>query len=250
MNFQTIRIVGVASFVSAVSLAVAQEGPGVGPEATEVWEPVPAVVTPGTVGAPPSDAIVLFDGSGLSQWQHRDGSDVGWSLEDGVVTVVPGTGDIVTRNAFGDMQLHVEWRAPGEIEGDGQGRGNSGIFIQQRYEVQILDSHDNRTFSNGQAASIYKQHVPLVNASRPPGEWQAYDIFFTAPRFAADGSVMTPAYVTVLHNGILVQNNAEISGPVRHLGEPYYQPHTLKQPLQLQDHQNPVSFRNIWIREL
>ena len=161
-----------------------------------------------------------------------------------------GTGDIFTRESFGDIQLHVEWRTPAIIEGEGQGRGNSGIIIQQRYEVQVLDSWENRTYSNGQAASIYKQHIPQVNASRPPGEWQSYDIFFTAPRFAEDGSLTAPAYVTVLHNGVLVQNHVEIAGPTRFIGEPSYKAHPLRQPLQIQDHSNPVSFRNIWIREL
>ena len=250
MNIFCFRIGGAAFCLSLVALACAQEDPSGNPADTEIWEPEPIVVTAGTGGAPPSDAIVLFDGSDLGQWQHRDGSDVQWSLEDGVVTVVPGTGDIVTRDAFGDMQLHVEWRTPAVVEGEGQGRGNSGIMIQQRYEVQVLDSYENRTYSNGQAASIYKQHIPLVNASRPPAEWQSYDIFFTAPRFAADGTLTTPAYVTVVHNGVLVQDHVEIAGPVRFIGAPYYQPHALRQPLQLQDHRNPVSFRNIWIREM
>ena len=232
------------------TLALAQEAPRGNPADTEVWEPEPAAVTPGAGGAPPSDAIVLFDGSDFDRWQHTDGSDVQWSLEDGTVTVVRGTGDIITRDSFGDIQLHVEWRTPAIIEGEGQGRGNSGVIIQQRYEVQVLDSYENRTYSNGQAASIYKQHIPEVNASRPPGEWQSYDIFFTAPRFADDGSLTAPAYVTVVHNGVLVQNHVEIAGSSRFIGEPSYEAHPLEQPLQLQDHANPVSFRNIWIREL
>ena len=249
MTISSFRMGCAAFCLGLAALAFAQEEPRGDPADTEVWEPEPAVVAPGTGGAPPSDAIVLLDGSDLDQWQHTDGSDVQWSLEDGAVTVVPGTGDIVTRDAFGDIQLHVEWRTPAIIEGEGQGRGNSGIIIQQRYEVQVLDSWENRTYSNGQAASIYKQHIPLVNASWPPGEWQSYDIVFTAPRFAADGSLTPPAYVTVVQNGVLVQNNVEIAGPTRFIGEPYYQPHPLKQPLQLQNHRNPVSFRNIWIRE-
>ena len=242
---------GSAAFVfGLIAVAFGQDDPRGDPAATEVWEPEPVAVAPGTGGAPPSDAIVLFDGTDLDRWQHRDGSDVQWSVEDGAVTVVRGTGDIVTRDSFGDIQLHVEWRTPEIIEGEGQGRGNSGVIIQQRYEVQVLDSYENRTYSNGQAASIYKQHIPEVNASRPPGEWQWYDIFFTAPRFADDGSLTTPAYVTVVHNGVLVQNHVEIAGSSRFIGEPSYEAHPLEQPLQLQDHANPVSFRNIWIREL
>ncbi len=250
MNNLCFRMSCAAFCFGLATLAVTQEAPRGNPADTEVWEPEPASVTPGAGGAPPSDAIVLFDGSNLDRWQHRDGSDVQWSLEDGAVTVVRGTGDIITRDSFGDIQLHVEWRTPATIEGEGQGRGNSGIIIQQRYEVQVLDSYENRTYSNGQAASIYKQHIPEVNASRPPGEWQSYDIFFTAPRFADDGSLTTPAYVTVVHNGVLVQNHVKIAGSSRFIGEPSYEAHPLEQPLQLQDHANPVSFRNIWIREL
>ena len=250
MTTHFFRMGSAAFCLGLAAFACAQEAPRGDPRDTEVWEPEPVAVAPGTGGAPPSDAIVLFDGSDLGRWQHRDGSDVQWSLEDGAVTVVRGTGDIVTRDAFGDIQLHVEWRTPEIIEGGGQGRGNSGIIIQQRYEVQVLDSWENRTYSNGQAASIYKQHIPQVNSSRPPGEWQSYDIFFTAPRFAHDGSVTTPAYVTVVHNGVLVQNHVEIAGAMRFIGEPSYEPHPLKQPLQIQDHSNPVSFRNIWVREL
>ena len=250
MTIPSFRMGCAAFCLGLAAFAFAQEARRGNPADTEVWEPEPVAVAPGAGGAPPSDAIVLFDGSDLGQWQHRDGSDVQWSLEDGVVTVVRGTGDIVTRDAFGDIQLHVEWRTPEIIEGGGQGRGNSGIIIQQRYEVQVLDSWENRTYSNGQAASIYKQHIPQVNASRPAGEWQSYDIVFTAPRFAHDGSLTTPAYVTVLHNGVLVQNHVEIAGPVRFIGETSYEPHPLKQPLQIQDHGNPVSFRNIWVREL
>ena len=250
MTFTCLRMGSAAFVFGLIAVAFGQGNPRGDPAATEVWEPEPVAVAPGTGGAPPSDAIVLFDGSNLDQWQHRDGSDVQWSVEDGAVTVVRGTGDIITRELFGDIQLHVEWRTPAIIEGEGQGRGNSGIIIQQRYEVQVLDSYENRTYSNGQAASIYKQHIPEVNASRPPGEWQSYDIFFTAPRFADDGSLTTPAYVTVVHNGVLVHNDVEIAGPTRFIGEPSYEPHPLKQPLQLQDHANPVSFRNIWVREL
>lgn len=218
------------------------------PEDTEVWEPEPAVVEPRAQGGAPSDAIVLF-GSDLSAWRHEDGSAARWRVGDGWFEVAPGTGDIHTRGTFGDVQLHVEWRAPTEIEGDGQGRGNSGIFLQQRYEVQVLDSYDNRTYSNGQAASVYKQHIPLVNATTAPGTWQAYDIIFHAPEFHDDGSLAAPATLTVLHNGVLVQDHVEVRGTTVYIGEPSYSAHG-DDALRLQDHGNPVRFRNVWLREL
>jgi len=220
------------------------------PEATEVWEPEPAAVTPGLNGTPPSDATILLGDEAPSGWRHTDGRELEWTFADGVLTVVSGTGDIETAAEFADVQLHVEWRAPAEAEHDGQDRGNSGVFLQKRYEVQVLDSFDNRTYSNGQAASVYKQHVPLANASRPPGEWQTYDIVFRAPRFAVDGSLERPAYVTVLHNGVLVQDHSELLGATVYIGPPSYTPHPERQPLMLQDHASPVSFRNIWVREL
>ena len=220
------------------------------PEETEVWEPVPEVVTPGpTAHHPPSDAIILFDGTDLSQWVGEDGEPAKWNVEDGAMTVVKGTGAIRTKQGFGNVQLHIEWRAPAEIEGEGQGRGNSGIFLQDRYEVQVLDSYNNRTYSNGQAASIYKQHIPLANACRPPGEWQTYDIIFNAPIFDASGKLARHAYVTVIHNGVLVQNHVALRGPTQYIGQPEYEAHEDKLPIQLQDHNNPVSYRNIWIRE-
>lgn len=220
------------------------------PEETEVWEPEPAVVTPGQAQSAPSDAIVLFDGGDLAAWQHEDGGKARWRIGEGWFEVVPSTGNIETRQPFGDVQLHVEWQAPVPVEGDGQGRGNSGIFLQKRYEVQVLDSYENRTYSNGQAASIYKQHIPLANAMRPPGEWQTYDIVFRAPRFADDGSVTSPATVTVLHNGVLVQDHVELQGATVYIGAPTYEPHPPKDAIVLQDHDNPVRFRNIWVREL
>lgn len=232
---------------TVVAVACAQEAD---PEATEVWEPEPAIVTPGKGTAPPSDAIVLFDGTSLDSWQHVAGGDVKWNVAEGAMTVEAGTGDIETKQGFGDVQLHVEWRTPAEVSGDGQGRGNSGVFLQKRYEVQVLDSYDNRTYSNGQAASIYKQYIPLVNASRGPGEWQTYDIVFRAPRFDSSGKLETPGYITVIHNGVLVQNHVEIRGTSVYRGEPKYEAHPLEQPLSLQDHSNPVSYRNIWVREL
>jgi hypothetical protein len=186
----------------------------------------------------------------LSQWQHANGSSSKWSIAEGVFTVVKGGGDLQTKRSFGDCQLHIEWRTPTQVEGDGQGRGNSGVFLQGRYEVQVLDSYNNPTYSNGQAASVYKQYIPLVNASRKPGEWQSYDIFFRAPRFAANGIIATPAYVTVVHNGVLVQDHVELKGSTVYIGSPLYEKHNFKEPLVLQDHGNPVSYRNIWIREL
>jgi hypothetical protein len=220
------------------------------PKATEVWSPVPRVVTPGIGSAPPSDAIVLFDGRNLSEWQQVDGGPAKWSVANGAVTVTKGTGGIQTKRGFGDCQLHIEWRTPAKVEGEGQERGNSGVFFQGRYEIQVLDSYQNATFSNGQAASVYKQYIPLVNASRKPGEWQSYDIIFRAPRFAGDGRVMTPGFFTVLHNGVLVQDHVELKGRTVNTGAPSYERHNPKEPLMLQDHGYPVSYRNVWIREL
>ncbi len=219
-------------------------------ELTEIFETAPEVVVPGEGTAPPSDAIVLFDGSGLDQWESVRGGPAEWKLGDGAVTVVKGTGDIRTKQGFGDVQLHVEWRTPAEVSGRGQDRGNSGVYLQELYEVQVLDSYENSTYVNGQAGAIYKQHIPLVNACRPPGVWQTYDIIFTAPRFREDGSLLSPAKMTVLHNGVLIQNHVTLLGPTENIGLPSYKAHDLKRPLMLQEHGNPVSFRNIWIREL
>jgi hypothetical protein len=220
------------------------------PKATEAWTPVPPVVVPGNNGTAPSDAIVLFDGKNLDEWINVKGEAAGWTVHDGIVTVKAGTGFIVSKKQFADCQLHIEWRTPSEVKGEGQERGNSGVYIQNRYELQVLDSYDNPTYSNGQAGSIYKQHIPLVNASLKPGEWQTYDIIYTAPRFNEDSSLKSPAYITVLQNGILIQNHVEIKGTTLHVGKPKYEKHPFKQPLALQDHGNPVSYRNIWIREL
>ena len=220
------------------------------PEDTEVWEPEPLVVDPGDASRPPSDAIVLFDGSDISAWTGTDGSPAGWTVEDGVMTVAAGTGDITTKQSFGDVQLHVEWRTPAETSGDGQNSGNSGVYLMGLYEIQVLNSYQNRTYSNGQAGSIYKQHIPLVNASRPPGVWQSYDIVFRAPRFGADGSVERPATMTALHNGVLIQDHVALQGPTVYIGKPAYEPHEDQLPLTLQDHGDPVSYRNIWVREL
>ena len=240
----------LALFLLLTGPALVSAAEKLDPRPTEAWQPEPAVVTPGMGSGPPSDAIVLFDGGGLSAWQGVDGGEAGWGVSDGTVTVVPKSGDIQTRQGFGDVQLHIEWRTPVAIEGEGQGRGNSGVFFQGLYEVQVLDSFENRTYSNGQAASVYKQHIPLVNASRAPGEWQAYDIVFEAPVFGTDGQLRKPAYVTVFHNGVLVQNHVQLAGPTEYRGLPRYVAHAEKLPLMLQDHKNPVSYRNIWIREL
>jgi hypothetical protein len=221
------------------------------PKLTEVWNPIPAKVSPGKTAADaPSDAIVLFDGKSGTAWQQTNGKDFNWKVDSGFMQVKPGTGNIQTKQSFGSCQLHIEWRAPYVVKGEGQGRGNSGIFLMSRYELQVLDNYNNRTYSNGQAASIYKQRMPIVNACRPPGEWQSYDIIFTAPQFNADSSVRSAAKITVIHNGVLVQNNIEIWGGTEYIGTPSYKVHDSKLPITLQDHGDLVSFRNIWIREL
>lgn len=211
----------------------------------------PPLVTPGnTSGDPPSDAVVLFNGTDLSRWRSADGSPAKWIVRDGYVEVRPGAGDIVTADKFGDAQLHIEWATPAVVKGEGQERGNSGVFLMERYEVQVLDSYQNETYYHGQAGSIYKQYAPLVNASRRPGEWQTYDIIFRAPRFDEQGKVVDRARVTVLHNGVLIQNNAEIHGVTYNDRAPVYIAHAPQESLRLQDHGNPVRYRNIWIRRL
>jgi hypothetical protein len=212
----------------------------------------PTVVTPGkTDREPPSDAIVLFDGKDLSRWKSaREGGEAKWLVQDGYMEVVAKTGAIATRDEFGDCQLHVEWSSPVEVKGEGQGRGNSGVFLMDRYEVQVLDSYENKTYAHGQAASIYKQYAPLVNASRKPGEWQSYDIVFHAPRFNEDGRVVQRARMTVFHNGVLVQDNVELLGDTPHARPAVYIAHGPKAPLSLQDHGDRVRYRNIWIRSL
>ncbi len=247
--------------VAAAALATQSQGQGPRPEDTEVWAPEPPVVTPGAyVPAPaPSDAIVLFDGRDLSQWASvKDGTPARWTVGDGVMTVAKGTGNIQTRRSFGSYQLHLEWRVPAGITGTGQARGNSGLFLASTgdgdngYELQILDSYRNRTYVNGQAGSIYKQLAPLANPMRRPGEWQSYDIVWTAPLFGADGTVTRPAAVTVTLNGVLVQDHAILKGATRYIGPPSYAPHG-RAPIKLQDHGDPsapISFRNIWLREL
>jgi hypothetical protein len=199
---------------------------------------------------PPSDAIVLFDGKGLAAWQSPEGTAAKWTVREGYVEVAPGTGPIVTRRSFGDVQLHIEWAAPTPPKGAGQERGNSGVFLMDQYEIQVLDSYRNDTYADGQAAALYGQMPPLVNASRPPGQWQTYDIVFHRPRFAPDGSVRDSARVTLLHNGVLVQDNTAIQGRTAHARPARYEPHADRLPLSLQDHGDPVRFRNIWLREI
>jgi hypothetical protein len=212
--------------------------------------PEPRKINPGTAGSPPSDAIVLFDGKNLSKWINETNGPANWLVENGVLTV-RGTNQIFTKQSFGDCQIHLEWASPNPPIGKGQARGNSGVFLQNHYEVQILDCIDNPTYFNGQAGSIYKQYAPLVNACRNPGEWQNYDIIFHAPRFTDDGNVKSPARVTLLHNGVLVLDNVEIKGTTHHDKSPtHYEKHNLKEPLRLQNHHSAVRFRNIWIREL
>jgi len=222
----------------------------------DVDRPLPPVIDSGTSstqdspGRPPADAVVLFDGKDLSHWSHKDGSPPKWKVENGYFEVVPKTGYIYTREAFGDCQLHVEFAEPVPAKGESQDRGNSGVFLQGLYETQVLDSYQSKTYADGQAAAIYGQYPPLVNASRPPGQWQTYDIVFHGPRFAKDGKLLRPARETVFHNGVLVQNNVELSGPTAHGKRPPYEPQPERLPLALQDHNHPVRYRNIWIREL
>ncbi len=224
------------------------------PGMTEIWDPEVKIVEPGkTNSEAPADAIVLFNGGDInSEWTDSKGNPSKWIVQDGELVCVRGSGVIQSKRKFGSVQLHVEWKTPSEVKGDSQGRGNSGVFLQGLYEVQVLDSYNNRTYRNGQAGSLYKQYAPLVNVSRKPGEWQAYDIIYTAPTFGADTTVYaTPPRVTVLHNGVLVQNNVVLRGPTEYIGIPEY---FIKVhgpgSLILQDHGNPVAYRNIWIREL
>lgn len=217
--------------------------------ATEVWQPVPPKVD-APAGGVPSDARVLFAGSDTDAWETEDGRPIGWKVVDGALVVTPGSGDIRTREAFGDVQLHLEFSTQTQPKGEGQGASNSGVFLMERYELQVLDSYRNTTYVNGQAASVYKQYAPLVNASRPPGEWQSYDVLFLAPRFAADGRVLAPARMTVFHNGVLAQHDVALRGSTVYQGQPEYEAHAARLPLLLQDHGDQVAFRNIWIRAI
>ncbi|MBX2957439.1 MAG: DUF1080 domain-containing protein [Cyclobacteriaceae bacterium] len=224
------------------------------PEMTEIWEPEVPVVTPGkNLGDAPSDAIILFNGENLDQWASKKDPSrpAPWKIVDKThMEVVPGSGDIQTKMKFGDCQLHLEFSAPDAVESQGQGRGNSGVFFQNRYELQILDSYNNRTYRNGQAGSIYKDHAPLVNAMKGPLEWNTFDVIYRAPRFKADGSLDSPATITVLHNGVLVQNNVTINGLTLYIGLHHYPEAHGDDVISLQDHGNKTQFRNIWIRKL
>ena len=262
MNTRMRRILALTSFVSLTFPLIAQETPKTKPEDTEVWSPEPKVVTPGaTCTDPPSDAIILFDGKNADEWvSAQDHSPAPWIVHEGIMTVskAAGSGNIETKRKFKDYQLHVEWRIPESITGSGQARGNSGVFLASvgpgdaGYELQVLDNYNNKTYVNGQAGSIYKQSPPLVNPNRKPGECQTYDVAWTAPRFNEDGSLKTPAYVTVFFNGILVQNHFQLTGQTLYNGKPFYKAYD-RAPIKLQAHgdkSEPISYRNIWIREL
>ena len=260
MRIQFSRLLVSAAVLAVAFPLVAQSPDKPKPEETEIWEPVPAVVTPGaTCGAAPSDAIVLFDGKNMDEWLSvRDQTPAKWTVADGVMTVSKGEGSIQTKRSFKNYQLHIEWKVPTNITGSGQARGNSGVFLASTgpgddgYELQVLDSYENKTYVNGMAGSIYKQAIPLANPTRKPGEWQTYDVVWTAPTFNSDGSVKTPAYVTVLFNGVLVENHFELKGQTLYIGKPFYKAYTTA-PIKLQAHgdkSEPISFRNIWIREL
>ena len=253
------QILAIAIAIMGASHMKAQEKKYPEPEAmrpgmSEYWTPQPKVVTPGSITAntAPSDAIVLFDGKDLSAWRNNDGGNAGWIVKNGILTVDKTKGDIITRQEFGSFQLHLEWCVPTDIDGEGQSRGNSGVFLQDKYEVQILDCYKNETYVNGMTGSIYKQTPPLANAMRRPGEWNVYDIIYTAPVFKEDGTYLYRPYVTVIHNGVVLQNHTEILGTTEYIGFPRTEKHG-KGPIRLQMHGDPskaISFRNIWIREM
>ena len=248
------------TMVFVVSSMANAQGAKPKPEDTEVWKPVPTVVSPGRADRdPPSDAIVLFGGTNLDSWvSTKDHGPAHWLVQDGLLIPDKKTGNIETKRSFSNYQLHLEWRVPEGITGSGQARGNSGVFLASTgpgddgYEIQILDSYENTTYVNGQAGAIYKQFPPLVNAMRKPGEWNVYDVIWTAPTFKADGSLDTPAYVTAVHNGVLIQNHVALSGPTLYIGKPAYTKHG-PEPIKLQAHGDPsapIAFRNIWVRPL
>ena len=260
MHIARIQYLALAATLTLAAPLLAQQSSAMKPEETEVWQPVPPVVTPGaTDSAPPSDAIRLFDGSNESEWvSAQDHTPARWIVHDGILTVNKEAGNIETRRTFKDYQLHVEFRIPADITGSGQARGNSGVFLASMgpgdagYELQVLDSYKNSTYVNGMAGSLYKQSIPLVNPARPPGEWESYDVVWTAPRFNPDGSLKTPAYATVFFNGVLVDNHFALQGQTLYIGKPFYKAYD-RAPIKLQAHGDksaPISFRNIWVREL
>jgi len=255
------RVFGFLPMISIVSINLMAQAQSGDPKLTEVWTPVPKIVTPGASNSDaPSDAIVLFDGKNLDEWvSGKDAKSAAeWTVADGAMTVNKSKGNIQTKRSFTDYQLHIEWKIPSNITGSGQARGNSGVFLASTgtgddgYEIQVLDCYNNTTYVNGQTASIYKQSIPLANACKKPGEWQTYDIVWTAPRFNDDGTLKSPARVTAFHNGVLVQNNFALKGITKYIGTPEYKKHGAS-PIKLQAHgdpSEPISYRNIWIREL
>ncbi len=264
MRIQLQRTLALATFASLAFPLFAQQPPvKPKPEDTEVWSPEPKVVTPGaTCGAPPSDAIILFDGKTADEWvmANQDHGPAPWDVHDGIMTVKKGSGsgNIETKRKFKDYQLHVEWRIPESITGSSQARGNSGVFLASTgpgddgYELQVLDSYNNKTYVNGMAGSLYKQSIPLANSMRKPGEWNVYDVVWTAPRFNDDGSLKTPAFATVFLNGVLVDNHFELKGQTLYIGKPFYKAYD-RAPIKLQAHgdkSEPLSYRNIWVREV
>jgi Domain of Unknown Function (DUF1080) len=252
MPRRTLRALVLLALAAPLSTMTAQSSLGSWPQHSRE-RPKPPVVAPGvpTDGRPPSDAVVLFDGTSLAKWTHKDDVAPKWRVVDGAFEVVRGTGTLTTRDSFGDVQLHIEWRSPAPAVGRDQDRGNSGVFFGGgRYEVQVLDSYASDTYADGQAAALYGQFPPMVNASRPPGQWQSYDIIYLRPRFRADGSVLSPARFTVLHNGVLVHHDVALVGPTANGSRPPYEAHDDRLPISLQDHGHPVRFRNIWLRNL
>jgi hypothetical protein len=260
-------VVTIATLIAIGSFVVGQDQPKIGYKDTPMlpggkWHvhdgdrPLPPVITPATgsaqetPGIPPSDAVVLFDGKDFSHWRGQSGRPAAWKVEEGALVIAPDSGEIVSTDEFGDCQLHLEFAAPVPPRGKDQGRGNSGVMLFGRYEIQVLDSFQNITYADGQAAAIYGQYPPLVNASRPPGQWQTYDIIFEAPHFREDRSLESPAYLTMLHNGVLVHNHTPLIGAMAYRAVGKYTPHGPKGPILLQDHGNPVRYRNIWVREL
>lgn len=259
MTSHLIRSLALLTLALVRAIPAHAQQPAGRPEDTEVWTPVPPVVRAGvTSGAPPSDAIVLFGGRNLDEWVTAGDTTkpAMWTVRQGIATVTKTGGDIQTRRRFTNYQIHLEWRVPADVRGAGQQRGNSGLYVGATpdggYELQVLDSYRNPTYVNGQAASVYKQHIPLANAMRKPGDWQVYDVVWTAPAFNADGTLRSPAYITAFHNGVLVQNHVQLKGDTKYIGAPAYRAHG-PLPIRLQSHGDPgpqVSFRNIWLRPL